>query len=200
MATEFATETKLYKDFLYTDNGRLLLEKAIEQKKIWKSYVSNSNITIGTYGVNLNLIHKELKQKIKKIEITPIGLNNVCHNNADIFTKCGYTSQLGFNLTACPCGRKQSYEIHTVNKKDGKYYDFTKDFNDEKEKYFLPLETTSNALKYINLYGRKPFAINRGCKCDIHWNENPNVNETNQGDFMEHCESVKRNLDRIRVY
>ena len=196
--TTFATETKIYNDFLHTDNGKMRLRKALEQKQMWNS--RKGNITIGTYGVKLNLIHQELKEKIQKIEITPIGLNNMCHNNAEIFNQCGYTSQLGFNLNACPCGRKQSYEIHTVNKKDGKYYDFTRDFNDEKEKYFLPLETNSKIGKYIQLYGREVFSINRGCKCPINWNKNPDVNKTNQAEFMEHCENVKRNLDKIRVY
>lgn len=198
MTTAFANETKFYKEHIYTAEGMDMVRQSVEYQKEWNSI--EGDIKYGTCGVKLNLIHQELKEKIKKIEIIPIGLNNQCHWNADIFKKCGYTTELGFNLTACPCGRRQTYEIHSVNKKDGVYYDFTKDFNNEKQKYFLPLDTKSNALKYIYIYGKKPFTINRGCKCNITWFKNPNVNETTQGEFMEHCENVKNNLDRIRVY
>jgi len=196
--TEFVNETKLYKDFIFTAEGRSMLRQSINIKKQWKE--QQGDITIETAGVKLNLISPVLRKKIKKIKITPIGLNNQCHRNAQLFNQCGYTSQLGFNITACPCGRKIGLELHSVNKKDGVFYDFTRDFNDETEKYFLPLDVKATANKYVAVYGNTVFDINRGCKCNIEWTDSLEITKITQSDFIEFCKDVEDNLDRIKVW
>jgi hypothetical protein len=192
MTTAFATEKKFYNEtLLHTEKGMKLLRESVALQKEWNAYQQGTDVSMGTYGVKLNLIHKNLQPKMKKIEIVPIGLNSQCHTNAEVFTKCGYTSQVGFNLLACPCGRKQTYEIHSVNKKDGKYYDFTKDFNNEKSKYFLELDTEAKAIDMIREFGRDNIAINRGCKCNITWTRVDGVDDKTQSEFMELIEEME---------
>ena len=114
MTTAFATEKKFYNEtLLHTEKGMKLLRESVALQKEWNAYQLGTDVSMGTYGVKLNLIHKNLQPKMKQIEIVPIGLNSQCHTNAEVFTKCGYTSQVGFNLLACPCGRKQTYEIQS---------------------------------------------------------------------------------------
>ena len=197
--TAFATENKFYKGFILTEEGRTRLRESINIKRQWKE--GQGDISVGTYGVKLKIMNDVLRSKIQKIKITPIGLNNQCHRNSTLFTQnCGYTSQLGFNVTACPCGRKICLEIHSVNEKNGVLYDFTKDFNDETDKYFLPLKTEATANKFIAIYGKLPYSINRGCRCNINWIENDEVTKITQGDFIDLCKDIEDNLDGIKVY
>jgi hypothetical protein len=91
-----------------------------------------------TKNVDLNHLGNELKSKIELLDITPIGLNHLCHNNANLFNDKieGMSMVFGFNITACQCSKRMAFEIHSVNKYNGKLYDFTKDFNAEIKQYF----------------------------------------------------------------
>jgi hypothetical protein len=81
-----------------------------------------------------------------KLDIYPLMLQQLCHNNSRDFAKSfDMDVCVGFNITACECGDFMSFEIHSVAvDKDGKYYDITEDFYGEKEKWFLPIATIPN--------------------------------------------------------
>ena len=192
MNTEVINHLKeQYRLHLFTEEGKKQLQTAIKRKKEWVLTQRYCNVTIGTYGVKKQYLPKKLVNKIKKIQITPIGLNNMCHLTSELFCddEKGITKRLGFNITACPCGRLMSYEIHSVNKYKNELYDFTKDFNDEKEKYFLEMDTEIDALTYIELFSRDPIAINKGCVCNVTWN-NANYNKE-QDEVINHIEYVE---------
>ena len=161
-----------YQSFLSTPKGKEQLLLAVALKRQWVNMKKGTDIQINTAGVKLNEINPNLARKIKKIDITPIGLNNMCHSTSQLFCddKKGITSRLGFNLTACPCGKMMSYEIHSVNKIGDTLYDFTKDFNEEASKYFLEIGGNIDVNTYIEIFGRDPICVNKGCSCPIRWN------------------------------
>ena len=174
MNADLITELKgKYRNFLHTPKGRLLLNQALQTKKEWKTIVENSEACLYTSGVNPNYFHTELKDKITKLTIIPIGLNNLCHLTSRFLCDetLGITSRIGYNITACPCGCFINYEIHSVNKYNGQLYDFTRDFNDETEKYFLELDTNMSADVFISIFGKAPITINKGCRCGIDWKD-----------------------------
>jgi len=157
-----------YREHLQTAVGRKHLTDAIEMKRQWKEEMSHCDATFTTNNVKPKFIH--LADKMKLLTIVPIGLNNMCHNNAEIFCGENITPVLGFNITSCPCGRISSYELHSVNKVGDELVDFTRDFNDEPTKYFLPVETKLKPLQYIRVYGKNPKVIETGkCRCPITW-------------------------------
>lgn len=181
-----------YKEFLYTEDGKWALQQAIKCRKELKEMNSVGKLTT-TKNVNINL-NKRLKN-IVKLTIIPIGLNNLCHTNSQVFEKCGYESQVGLNITSCDCGKFTSYELHTINKKDGVYYDFTIDFGGETEKYFYPLDTTLS-IGHINqliLNGDLNYFYNcDGCKkCSYKSNKN-NTNKISLDEFLNRIDFYKK--------
>jgi hypothetical protein len=162
--------TIVYEDALNNEpSGRFHRRMARDKLKEWNEMKDRVADSFCTAKMNLSNLHKKIKKETKKLTIIPIGLNNCCHFNSDVFTRCGYERVLGFNLTACPCGNNITFEIHSVNKKDGQFFDFTKDFNDETEKYFYPLETKMGADEYLGTGGYEFIRINKGCRCSIDW-------------------------------
>jgi hypothetical protein len=176
-----------------TERGRADLKIAVSLKKQWKEKKNNDPLgfaTTSTSGVNPKFIHKKLRDLIKKIKITPIGLNNLCHTNAELFQVLDYSSVLGYNITACRCGRRISYELHSLSKKNNEFYDFTRDFNDETEKYFLPFTTNLHYRHYVNLYGNNNYSTNKGCRCPITWNDEDRSIITDD-EVLDHLETIK---------
>ena len=169
MNAEIKTQLQAkYREHLQTAVGRKHLTDAIEMKRQWKEEMSHCDATFTTNNVKPKFIH--LADKMNLLTIVPIGLNNMCHNNAEIFCGENITPVLGFNITSCPCGRISSYELHSVNKVGDELVDFTRDFNDEPTKYFLPVETKLKPLQYIRVYGKNPKVIETGkCRCPITW-------------------------------
>ena len=166
MNTDYKQERELYKEFLQTKKGTECLTEAVAIMKEWRE--GKCDVCVSTCYVKEELL--PLRDRVKKIEIIPIALNNQCHTNCKEFKKLGYEKVLGFNITACPCGKRMCFELHSVNKKDDKLYDFTRDFNDEKEKYFLGFNNkkiTEN--QYVCMFGNNPYTINKGCNCKISW-------------------------------
>ena len=77
----------IYKEHLFTEEGRQQIKDAIEVKKMWKAQAKTTSCSVSTNGVKLELIPKFLLDRITCIEITPIGLNNMCHITSDLFQK-----------------------------------------------------------------------------------------------------------------
>ena len=170
--TEVITQLKnIYREHLFTAEGKKQIKEAIEIKQIWNARVAMTDYQLNTAGVKPKLLPKVLRDKTTCIEITPIGLNNHCHLTSELFEKkCeGVKRVLGFNITACPCGRLMSLEIHSVNKIGDKLYDFTRDFNNETSKHFVEIDTKLTARQHNRIFSGDPITINKGCRCPISW-------------------------------
>lgn len=193
MTTITETEINIMKEasrvHLRTPLGMKQLKDAVALQKEWREITANSSVSFTTATVKPSVLHTSLSQNMKKVKIIPIGINNNCHSNSFIFAECGlgFTTQFGFNMTACPCGKYYTLEIHTLNKRGDEYYDFTKDFNNEKEKWFIPLETTLRPNEYIKLGLPQTIKQNRCCRCRIHWKQSTDprvVNMTTEELFV----------------
>jgi hypothetical protein len=172
MNAEIITELRtIYREHLFTEEGKKQMRDAIEMKKMWRAQCEMTDCRVDTAGVKPKLIPRFLRDRMTCIEITPIGLNNMCHITSDLFAKkhTEVKKVLGYNITACPCGRLMSMEIHSVNKIGDTFYDFTRDFNDEKTKYFIAMDTELTSLQHNRLFGREPITINKNCRCPIRW-------------------------------
>lgn len=180
---------KTYSEFLHTDKGKSLMLKSISLKKEWNE--EKGNVCSETRYVNMKYIDKTLHKDITKLTINPIGLYLMCHQNVKVFESDKIKKTLGFNITACPCGKQLSYELHSVNKIDDKLYDFTKDFNDEKEKYFLEIGDIKPE-HFTYLWGNNYYNINLGCKCRIDWGKNEGVLKVKEKDIINIITNTRR--------
>jgi len=180
MNTETINQLKgKYREFLATPLGAEVLKNAVEIKTKWvksqQALKRNGSIaTQNTTNVKKELLSKPIQDRMKLVKITPIGVNNICHRNAVVLSGDGFYPRIGYNLFACPCGKQISFELHSLNKKDGELYDFTKDFNGETEKWFLEVDTNSNSKGFVEVWGKEPMYIDLGCKCKVCWNYNGN--------------------------
>jgi len=156
-----------YTNFLFTDKGKNMLHEAVRLKTQW-GYNKNK-ITQKSKSVKKHLLPQEFQDRMSLIKVTPIGLNNCCHDNCIFFEKHGFNSRTGYNVFACECGKNIAFEEHSVNEKDGVLYDFTKDFDDENEKWFLELRTRSSYKQLKSVFGYVNKNIDLGCKCNIKW-------------------------------
>jgi hypothetical protein len=181
---------ELYRNgFLMTPRGKKHLKIAVSLKKEWEATKAISNIQFNTSSVDTSPLGEEFKSRLTKITITPIGINNCCHQNADFFSnKTPFERRSGWNMTACPCGKFYTFELHSINKLDGVQYDFTKDFNDETEKYFLEIrkkEVMPDDI--VRMMGDKPLYMNKGCSCHINWakkNKERGHTKTDEDDIL----------------
>jgi hypothetical protein len=165
-----------YRNYLLTPEGRDILIDAVDMMKQWKA--RNNRIALSTTDfVDKKNIPSYFTKDMKLIKINPIALNNKCFFNSKFFKKYGYEEQLGYNITACKCGKQTHFEIHSVNRKDGVYYDFTRDYNDETEKWFYPLQEGMVMSSWIQLCGRTrdTMNINTGCKCCVSFKKNKEI-------------------------
>ena len=179
------------RNFLLTEGGKDLLKISVSLKKEWDN--TKKNITVSTEGVNLELFNEFIQQRTTKIKIIPIGINNMCHINSIIFCKTlSSTPIIGYNLTACPCGKKVCFELHSVNEYEGKLYDLTRDFNNEQEKYFMRLNINIEIQEYINIFGNRYKQINYGCNCNITWNKNSDTDLMKEEKLIKFFKSIEK--------
>jgi len=199
MTTITETEINIMKEaqrvHLRTPQGLKQLKNAISLQKEWREIICDSSVSFGTAPVKPSVLHKSLSEKMKKVKITPIGINNNCHANSDVFADCGlgFSTQLGFNMTSCPCGKYYTMEIHSLNKRRNEYFDFTKDFNNETEKWFIPLETNLRPDDYIEMGFPQIIKQNRCCRCRINWKsaEDPRVTSMTTEELNDFMSQVK---------
>ena len=193
MSDEIINELKqIYKTYLFTDEGKRHIQKAVEIKRQWREQCGMTDIQTKTSTVKPTIVPKFLRDRMTHIEITPIGLNNMCHITSELFAeKCDKVKKvMGYNITACPCSRRMSLEIHSVNKIGDKLYDFTKDFNEEKAKYFIEMDSTLTATQHNKVFGNDPIIINKKCKCPINW-VNAKQYEMTESEIEKHIEEIE---------
>jgi hypothetical protein len=195
MATQVINELKdIYRQHLHTELGKKNIKKAIELKKEWENHLKMFSIQFDTKSVKPNIVPKFLSKKMTCIEITPIGLNNMCHITSNLLADKheDVKSVLGYNLSACPCGRMMCMELHSVNKIGDKFYDFTRDYNYENSKWFIELDTELKSIEYINLFGRGSIWIDKTCKCkNVKWNKQYVMNDNDIEEQINFIETRK---------
>jgi len=194
MNSEMIADMKeIYAEYLLTEKGQYENEKAFQLALEW-DMGKEGRVVFGTANVNPNRINKKIMEKSKLIKIIPIGLNNLCHSTSSLFEALGFECKLGFNITSCMCSRKVSYELHSVNKKDGVLYDFTEDFNGEKEKWFLEMDTNMTALEYMKKFGRRDSIISiekNKCVCKVNWNDSNKNWYDSEFDLLEKIKMIE---------
>jgi len=191
---------KKYQAYLHTPSGKSDLKVAMRCLKQWRDRMKDSVGTLTTGCVRTRNLPKSIADQMRLLEIEPIGLNNLCHTNADWFRMFGYDTQLGFNVLSCHCGKMICYELHTVNKLefDGKkdtLTDFTRDFGMEKEKWFYPFQKTNlRANNFIQAFGDKHTCIqtDSGCTCfQVRSSESQWMTEKELVDFIATVEKCR---------
>lgn len=204
MNTETIKQLKdKYRVFLNTTQGSEMLHEAVEIKRAWVISQQELRIQYGDFtgttqnsaDVKKQLLPRPIQDRMQLVKITPIGINNICHKNAEILSGDGFCARIGYNMFACPCGKRLSFELHSLNKKDGKLYDFTRDFNDETEKWFLEIDTDTNPHSFVSVWGKNSKHIDLGCRCGICWE---NVRQTD----MMHIDMLTKmivNMERMMI-
>ena len=150
-----------------------------------KQWVANNQgkVRVDTAGVNIN--GRSVKHLLKdadhifgkpvKVKINPDLQTMMCFQNSQFLEEnYGWKRVAGFNITACRCGGLICLEIHSLNEKDGKLVDYTKDFDNQTHKWFIPFKTDTPAVHLKKYMGIDQF--NKGkssCKCGINWGSNP---------------------------
>jgi hypothetical protein len=202
MNPELIAELKnLYRNkFLTSPEGLKRLKMAVALKKEWEATKAKSNVQFVTASVDTTPFSDEFKSRLTKIEITPIGINNCCHQNTDFFcNEAPFDRKSGWNMTSCPCGRFYSFELHSVNEYNGVLYDFTKDFNEETSKYFIEIRKRVMPDTIVQIMGDKNMYFNKGCRCPINWekqNKKVGFIKTTEEGFLSRIEF----LENVRIF
>ena len=178
-----------YKNFIETKYSQQLIHSAMASKEAWeREKAAAPSIaweeqpqTKWVRKFTTDFINDRFKDiKIHdaiKVAIQPIALNNHCHHNAKFYsqhlTDCEVV--FGYNMFGCKCGKRIECEAHSINKVKGKYVDFTEDYDGEKTKWFIPINTNGQSisndaitLKNDARQGYREIDTlhsNRGCKC-----------------------------------
>ena len=156
------------------------LKESLKNKQEWED--SEGDIATGTKGVKkkqMDLVLKPFAEALgtpEKLDIINIGFIRMCHNNCGDFCKIdnNFEPQLGYNITACDCGNMMCMEVHSVlkSKIDGKLYDITPDFDNQKSKWFVPIKHNKPYIIHMQLAGRKLDCFHKQvgrCKCNGKW-------------------------------
>jgi hypothetical protein len=158
-------KTRYENEFLTSERGQKL---AIDAKKMMDEECGKKDAyTFTTKGVRREYL-PDVLHKAKLVNIAPIGLNNYCFQNATwLEAEFGFKKIYGFNISACPCGGRMTFEIHAVNRTaSGELIDITRDYCGETAKWFVPFENEDYNQK-INkaLFGRDGICFEPNCRC-----------------------------------
>ena len=186
-----------YKKWLLTPIGSIHVKAAVKMRGNWKAQAEKEGkfrVCIDTAGVRKQYLPDELQAKCNLIQITPIGLNNCCVQNSEWLSQQikGCKAVIGFNITACMCGGLMSFEPHACNEIDGKLYDITKDFDDQKSKWFLKLDTLMTSTDYYEFFGPHYTTIDEGCRCKVEWNFNPATKRMTAEDWVAKVKMMEK--------
>ena len=200
-----------YKTFLHTESGKTQMNNCMGIMRKHHGKRRTPDVFLSDWissPYNTNNVKNNWKKiptcftdKLVLTKIVPIGIPLNCFNNTKVFTQIGFERRLGFTTTCCPCATTCLMELHSVNYKDGVYYDFTKDFCNETEKFFYPIENeTMNEQVYTKMLNKSQLSIifkgKKKCSCSPI--ANANVAEFHYG--YEKFVEDKESLFKIRFY
>jgi hypothetical protein len=149
-----------------TERGQKLARDAKEMEEE-KCELEREAYTFTTKGVRREYL-PDVLHKAKLVRIVPIGLNNMCYQNATwLEEEFGFKKIYGFNIVACRCGGRMTFELHAVNlSPDGELIDITRDYCHETEKWFVPFENDNFNEKLNRLIFEKKFiCFEPSCRC-----------------------------------
>ena len=158
-------KTRYENGFMTTERGQKLARDAKEMYDEEK--LNEGEYTFTTKGVRREYL-PDVLHKAKMVRIVPIGLNNMCFQNATwLEQEFGFKKIYGFNILACGCGGRMTFELHAVNlSPDGELIDITRDYCDETEKWFVPFENDNFDEKLNRLIFEKKFiCFEPSCRC-----------------------------------
>ena len=166
-------KTRYENGFMKTERGQefartaeTLQEISTDEVNGFEENTSSGQTTI-TKGVRREYL-PDVLHKAKLVKITPIGVNNYCFQNAKwLEEEFGFKRIFGFNILACRCGGRMTFEIHALNRTaSGELIDITRDYCGETEKWFVPFENEDYDQE-INkaLFGRDAICFEPSCRC-----------------------------------
>jgi hypothetical protein len=167
MDTELMNDikTRYENGFMTTERGQKLARDAKVMYDEEKS--REGEYTFTTKGVRREYL-PDVLHKAKMVRIVPIGLNNMCFQNATwLEQEFGFKKIYGFNIVACGCGGRMTFELHAVNlSPDGELIDITRDYCDETEKWFVPFENGDfDEKKNKAIFEKKFICFEPKCRC-----------------------------------
>jgi hypothetical protein len=154
-------------EFLPTERGQQLARDANEMMGDDGASGEDEPYTFTTKGVRREYL-PDVLHKAELVKIVPIGLNNMCYQNATwLEQEFGLKKVYGFNIVACRCGGRMTFELHAVNiTPDGKLIDITRDYCGETEKWFVPFENDNFNEELNRLIFEKKFIVfEPKCRC-----------------------------------
>lgn len=170
------------------ENGFMKTEKGQKHARVAKEIQAQADARMGENAFTTKGVRREylpdVLHKAKMVRIVPIGLNNMCFQNATWLEQdFGFKKIYGFNIVACRCGGRMTFEIHALNRTaSGELIDITRDYCGETEKWFVPFETEDYNQETNNaLFGEKMIALEPSCRCcgkkqkwdntEFHWTD-----------------------------
>jgi len=168
-----AIKTRYENEFLTSEEGQILARKAKKIQAIASAnkqdYEKNPSHgqTPTTKGVRREYL-PDVLHGAKMVKIVPIGLNNMCFQNAEWLEYAfGFKRIFGFNIVGCRCGGRMCFEIHALNRTaSGELIDITRDFCHETEKWFVPFENDEfNHISNQKIFGEKMVCFQPSCRC-----------------------------------
>ena len=166
-------KTRYANGFMPTEKGiklasvaKEIQERAMKEMRGFERDPSSGQTTT-TKGVRREYL-PDVLHKAKLVRIVPIGLNNMCYQNAEwLEEEFGFKKIYGFNIIGCRCGGRMCFEIHALNRTaSGELIDITRDFCGETEKWFVPFDNEDfNEKTYQALFGRDMICFEPSCRC-----------------------------------
>ena len=204
-----------YKNFVETTHDQSLLNRSMELRAAWIQEKARAPPTaieeqpqtkwVRKFTTDfMNDRFKDIKiHDAVKVQVKPLALNNICHHNAKFYSQHLAECEVvfGYNIFACKCGKRVEGEAHSINKVKGEYIDFTEDYDGEKTKWFIPINTNGKTVSNEEITLHNPARLgkqglktidlihsNRGCKCIAY----KDAIQTNFGKFPIDDKLVKR--------
>jgi hypothetical protein len=152
--------------FMTTEQGQK--HATFAKKMMERECDEGEEYTFTTKGVRREYL-PDVLHKAKLVRVVPIGLNNCCFQNATwLEEEFGFKKIYGFNIVACRCGGRMTFELHALNQTPftGELIDITRDYCGETEKWFVPFEN-DNFDEKLNgaIFEKKFICFEPKCRC-----------------------------------
>jgi len=159
-------KTRYEEEFMKTERGQK--HATFAKKMMERECDEGEEYTFTTKGVRREYL-PDVLHKAKLVKIVPIGLNNCCFQNATWLEEAfGFKKIYGFNIVACGCGGRMTFELHALNQTPftGELIDITRDYCGETEKWFVPFENGDfNEKKNRVIFEKKFICFEPRCRC-----------------------------------
>ena len=160
-----------HKKFLLDKLSDVQKKAAIKAQIAWMRRAKTIYQTLSTKNVKRKKL-LSCHRDFVKIKVTPHGLCCLCWENSKNTTlfNSKFKWEGGYEITACKCNNLISLVPHCVNytveNGEKTYYDFTRDYNNETHKYFIPdKDITYKALLGLDVNAKENCIEYGGKRC-----------------------------------